>query len=105
MRDDRHRELKIEDRESTNDNHSFLKPTGRVPWVPSPCVRFPKATMTLLRAMTSRFIPLFTTALLALAGLAPVYSGDAVAESEQRLLTDIKYLASDELEGRGVGLK
>ncbi len=29
--------------------------------------------------------------------------GDAVAESKTRLLEDIKFLASDELEGRGVG--
>ncbi|MBI5759019.1 MAG: M20/M25/M40 family metallo-hydrolase [Planctomycetales bacterium] len=32
-------------------------------------------------------------------------AGDAVSESQQRLLRDIKYLASDDLEGRGVGLK
>ena len=32
-------------------------------------------------------------------------AGDAVPESQQRLLRDIQYLASDELEGRGVGLK
>ena len=41
---------------------------------------------------------------LVLSEIAPVWAGDAVAESEQRLLSDIKYLASDELEGRGVGL-
>lgn len=35
----------------------------------------------------------------------PVFAGDAIADSEQRLLNDVKYLASDELEGRGVGLK
>jgi hypothetical protein len=56
-------------------------------------------------SMTLRSVPLLAVAFLALAGFAPVYSGDAVAESEQRLLSDIKYLASDELEGRGVGLK
>ncbi len=55
--------------------------------------------------MVIRLVPLVAAALLSLAGFSPVYSGDAVAESEQRLLTDIKYLASDELEGRGVGLK
>jgi acetylornithine deacetylase/succinyl-diaminopimelate desuccinylase-like protein len=63
--------------------------------------------------MTTRKLPKFHFSLialaagcaLALAGFAPVYSGDAVSESQQRLLTDIKYLASDELEGRGVGLK
>jgi hypothetical protein len=32
-------------------------------------------------------------------------AADAVVESEQRLLKDVKYLASDDLEGRGVGLK
>ncbi|MSR59356.1 MAG: M20/M25/M40 family metallo-hydrolase [Planctomycetaceae bacterium] len=42
---------------------------------------------------------------LPLAAAWPVYPGDAVAESQQRLLDDIKYLSSDELEGRGVGLK
>lgn len=35
----------------------------------------------------------------------PVLAADATADSEQRLLNDVKYLASDELEGRGVGLK
>jgi hypothetical protein len=58
-----------------------------------------------IRTLVVRCVPLIAAAFLALAGLAPVYSGDAVAESQQRLLTDIKYLASDELEGRGVGLK
>ena len=55
--------------------------------------------------MTFRYIPVFAAAILTLACFAPVCSGDAAAEAEQRLLTDIKYLASDELEGRGVGLK
>lgn len=61
--------------------------------------------------MTNKFLGLraafgLVSALgLSLAGFVPVYSGDAVSESQQRLLTDIKYLASDELEGRGVGLK
>ncbi|MDB5391811.1 MAG: ywaD [Planctomycetaceae bacterium] len=32
-------------------------------------------------------------------------AADTVAESEQRLLKDVKFLASDELEGRGIGLK
>ena len=36
------------------------------------------------------------------ANVAPV-QGEAVPDSEKRLLEDIKYLASDELEGRGVG--
>lgn len=35
----------------------------------------------------------------------PVYSDEPAVESQLRLLHDIKYLASDELEGRGVGLK
>src|SRR5262249_61155877 len=61
--------------------------------------------MPFLKATKSCLLPLFAATLFAFAGLAPVYSGDAVAEAEQRLLTDIKYLASDELEGRGVGLK
>jgi len=57
------------------------------------------------RPLVIRIGTLFAFAVLALSSFAPVYSGDAVAESEQRLLNDIKYLASDELEGRGVGLK
>jgi hypothetical protein len=57
------------------------------------------------RSLTVRCIPSFVVLFLALASFAPVSAGDAAAESEQRLLTDIKYLASDELEGRGVGLK
>src|SRR5262245_31140869 len=88
------------------------KPTGghrrderRAPWDCSYHVRFPKVLMTFLKAPKSRLLPLFAATFLALAGLAPVYSGDAVAESEQRLLTDIKYLSSDDLEGRGVGMK
>ncbi len=55
--------------------------------------------------LATRWFTAIAAALLAVSILAPVYSGDAVAESEQRLLTDIKYLASDELEGRGVGMK
>ena len=35
----------------------------------------------------------------------PAWSADATGESQQRLERDLKYLASDELEGRGVGLK
>jgi hypothetical protein len=42
---------------------------------------------------------------LAWAGVTPVALFSADAASEERLLRDIKYLASDELEGRGVGLK
>src|SRR5258708_16710583 len=57
-----------------------------------------------VRGCALRCTVLFSVAALALSGIAPAWSGDAVAESEQRLLTDIKYLASDELEGRGVGL-
>lgn len=33
------------------------------------------------------------------------FAGDAIPDVEQRLRRDIQYLASDELEGRGVGLK
>ncbi|MBT6494163.1 MAG: aminopeptidase, partial [Planctomycetaceae bacterium] len=40
--------------------------------------------------------------LLAVLSTFPVF-GEAANESESRLLKDIKYLASDELEGRGVG--
>ncbi|HLJ11267.1 MAG TPA: M28 family peptidase, partial [Planctomycetaceae bacterium] len=47
---------------------------------------------------------IFAAAVLAISAVAPVFSGDAVAESQARLLSDIKYLSSDELEGRGVGL-
>ena len=57
-----------------------------------------------MRRLALRCTLLLSVATLALSGIAPAWSGDAVAESEQRLLTDIKYLASDELEGRGVGL-
>ena len=39
------------------------------------------------------------------ATLLPLRAYDAATDSQQRLLNDIKYLASDELEGRGVGLK
>src|SRR5260370_30188188 len=54
-----------------------------------------------------RFGGFFAACVVAISALAPVYSdsGDKVAQSQQRLLTDIKSLASDELEGRGVGLK
>lgn len=37
--------------------------------------------------------------------LSALFAGDAAVESQQRLLEDVKYLASDELEGRGIGLK
>lgn len=39
--------------------------------------------------------------------ITPMYAADAAAEAEAkaRLLNDVKYLASDELEGRGLGLK
>lgn len=42
-------------------------------------------------------------AVLAVSGVAA--RGDAVTEAETRLLDQVKYLASDELEGRGVGTK
>src|SRR6188768_4298759 len=47
----------------------------------------------------------FSAFVLALSVALPVQSDEASVESERRLLTDIKYLSSDELEGRGVGLK
>lgn len=54
-----------------------------------------------------RLLPLLSALLLACIGFAPVpaVSADATAEAQERLLRDIKYLASDELEGRGIGLK
>src|SRR5438874_1410060 len=58
----------------------------------------------MLRRLALRCSLLFSIAVLAFSSLAPVYSGDAATVSQQRLLTDIKYLSSDELEGRGVGL-
>jgi hypothetical protein len=48
---------------------------------------------------------LFAALALAFSIVGPVRSGDPETESEQRLLRDIKHLASDDLEGRGVGLK
>lgn len=45
------------------------------------------------------------TCLLLLGAGSVLPAADAVLETEQRLLKDVKYLASDELEGRGVGLK
>ena len=45
------------------------------------------------------------TCLLLASICLPVVAGDTAADSERRLLEDVKYLASDELEGRGVGLK
>ena len=55
---------------------------------------------------TLRRVALLTTLLLPLFAAAwPVFSGEATTESQQHLLSDIKYLASDELEGRGVGTK
>ncbi|HTI50829.1 MAG TPA: M28 family peptidase, partial [Planctomycetaceae bacterium] len=55
--------------------------------------------------LTSGGAALVAALALALSSAFPVRSDDAAAESEQRVLRDIKYLASDELEGRGVGLK
>jgi hypothetical protein len=56
------------------------------------------------RSLALRIAVSLSLAMLAFSSLAPVYSGDAAAVSQERLLTDIKYLASDELEGRGVGM-
>jgi hypothetical protein len=44
-------------------------------------------------------------ALFCAASVWPVVARDALTDSQARLLADLKYLASDELEGRGVGLK
>jgi len=52
-----------------------------------------------------RVLPLLAALLVAWAGVAPVELFSADAASRERLLRDIKYLASEELEGRGVGLK
>ncbi|MGQ0636462.1 MAG: M20/M25/M40 family metallo-hydrolase, partial [Planctomycetaceae bacterium] len=57
------------------------------------------------RRSKNAFTLLAAAMLLIVASAAPVVSGDAGTESQQRLLNDIRYLASDELEGRGVGLK
>ena len=43
--------------------------------------------------------------LLLLAAWTVPTRGDAIPEAKARLLEDVKYLASDELEGRGVGTK
>jgi len=43
------------------------------------------------------------SAALASVALSTHVRGDATTESQSRLLNDVKYLASDELEGRGVG--
>jgi hypothetical protein len=57
-----------------------------------------------LRSLAWRRCAWFSIAVLAVSSLAPVYSDGTASVSQDRLLTDIKYLASDELEGRGVGL-
>ena len=49
--------------------------------------------------------PSLVTVLLFVLALAVPVFGDPPTESETRLLNDIKYLASDELEGRGIGTK
>ena len=59
--------------------------------------------MSMLRA--ARWVVGVCTGLLLAASWMPVIAGDTAADSERRLLEDVKYLASDELEGRGVGLK
>ncbi|MES2789298.1 MAG: M20/M25/M40 family metallo-hydrolase [Planctomycetota bacterium] len=58
--------------------------------------------MSMLRA--SRWVSGVSCLLLA-ANWLPVFAGDVAADSERRLLDDVKFLASDELEGRGIGLK
>src|SRR5690349_3766418 len=47
----------------------------------------------------------FGLGLLGLITLATGLWGDAIEDTNSRILTDAKYLASDELEGRGVGTK
>lgn len=55
---------------------------------------------------SSRFLRFAVIVLpLLLGSVLPVFSGDAATVTQQNLLQDIKYLASDELEGRGVGSK
>ena len=58
-----------------------------------------------LRRLTSTCAAALSVAFFGLMLVVPLHAGDASNESEQRLLRDIKYLASDELEGRGVGMK
>src|SRR5262249_56831230 len=73
--------------------------------VPKSDMQNPKSAIMIQSSKILRLLTWMAFLLPSLAGISPIYSGDAVAEAEQRLLTDIKYLASDELEGRGVGLK
>lgn len=56
-------------------------------------------------SLTCTCFAAFSVSLFGLSLTASIQSADAQPESEMRLLRDIKYLASDELEGRGVGLK
>jgi len=48
---------------------------------------------------------IFLGSLVAVCGERPLAAGDSTTESKTRLLDHVKYLASDELEGRGVGTK
>lgn len=67
------------------------------------------------RSLVARFYPVFLTSVpvfftsviiaSALAFCAAPALAEAPSESQKNLLQDIKYLASDELEGRGVGSK
>lgn len=52
-----------------------------------------------------RFLLLLALAAGAITATTAAWSADRAAETQSRLLKDIQYLASDELEGRGVGLK
>ena len=61
--------------------------------------------MTQLRMNVRGAALLAVIATLVLSLAAPVRSADKAEDSEARLLHDIKFLASDELEGRGVGSK
>lgn len=55
--------------------------------------------------MRTKMSGLVCACLLLLALVAPSTWGDVTPEIQGRILEDVKYLASDELEGRGVGTK
>jgi hypothetical protein len=57
--------------------------------------------LRIARARLGRIV--LPTVLVLCGSLPPVVAGDARSEAEARLKSDITFLASDELEGRGVG--
>ena len=61
-------------------------------------------SVLVLRSIMLRATPFFLSGLflLVVASVLPL-RGDALPETKTRILEDIKFLASDELEGRGVG--